>query len=542
MSELIKSISKKEWWLVGLLALLVIIITASPFVYGYIVSVKEDLVFSGIHHYAPGDTNVFLSMIEQVKQGNNVFINLYTSEPQLRAQINPLWLSVGWLAKLFNLPNLLALHIARSLWIMIFCFVAYLFIAYFFQDKIKRKIIIIFILFSSGLGFLFNQILYDQNNIYEHPTDIWVTESITFSTLFHSPHLIASLTLIILTFLLMLMSFEKNKYLYSVLGGFSCLLMLSFHPFNGPTIYGVLGVYLLFLFIKNKKIMWTYLKHFAILCLIPLPAVLYYFLIYEADEIVRNWNAQNILPSPSVWMYLIGYGLLLSLLIFGIWKIVKKYDQKRIFIVLWFFTSAVLLYIPLSFQRRLSEGLHIPIAILAAIGIISILNYISQKRGQNSNLIVGLIIFFSIFLPMTNLQVIGQDFYLFTKSKDNPYYFYMYQGEKEAMNWLRDNLSKEEKVFSSMLTGNFIPAYSGRVVWIGHSPQTADLANKIELQNWFWENDSEIEKKYDLLKSYDLDYLYYGGEEKNLGTFDPATKNYLREVFWNNKVVIYKVL
>ncbi|XOU94203.1 MAG: hypothetical protein ACNFW9_05155 [Candidatus Kerfeldbacteria bacterium] len=539
MIELIKSVNKKEWWLVIGIATLLVIITAVPYLYGYF-STPEDMVYTGLHHFAPGDTNVFLSMIEQVRQDENIFINLYTSEDQLRIYTNPLWLTVGWVAKIFSLSNLLSIHVVRSILIFIFVAVMYLFLSYLFKKIKKRKLILLIILFSSGLGSFFNPFLYDTGNIYEHPTDIWVTESITFSTLFHTPHLTASLTLIVVIFLFMLLAFEKNKYLYSVLAGFACLLMLWFHPFNGPTIYGVLAVYLLIIFLRNKGITWSYIRHYAVLCLIPIPVVLYFYLMNKADWVIRAWQSQNILPSPSVWMYLIGYGLLIPMLIFGLWSVFKKMDNKKSFVVAWFITSAIAIYVPISFQRRLSEGLHIPIAILAMLGILFVFNWIRSKRGKWSLWNSAFVMILLLFLPMTNFLIIGQDITLYSKAKDLPYY--IYQDEVNAMHWLRDNITIDEITFSSKYMGSFIPAHSGRVVWIGHSPQTVDLLNKKEYQYWFWEDDNESELKYDFLINNNIDYIFFGRKEKALGTYDPSTKNYLDNVYSNKEVTIYKLL
>ncbi|MBU0598615.1 hypothetical protein KKF61_06550, partial [Patescibacteria group bacterium] len=379
--------------------------------------------------------------------------------------------------------------------------------------------------------------LFDVNNIYEHPTDIWVSESITFLTLYHSPHLIASLTLIVLIFLLMLLAFEYNKKRYSISAGVACLFLLWFHPFNGPTVYLVLGTYLLVLMLWQRKIIKSYIKHFLILCIIPVPAVVYLYLISRADWVIRTWAAQNILPSPSVWMYIIGYGFILLFAFLGVWITFKKADNKKLFLVIWAIFSAMLLYIPLSFQRRMSEGLHIPLSILAFFGIYYLYKKIKTKRELYG---YSLIMFLIIFLPLTNFQILGQDIYLYTTKKDLPYY--LYEEEVAAMGWLKNNIGEKEIIFSSFYMGNYIPAHSGRIVWIGHGPQTIDLPTKYQQSEWFWQSDNEILEKRNFLQDNAIDYIFYGRKEKELGTYNPATKEYLEQVFINSKVEIYKVL
>jgi len=541
MRELLSRIKKKEWIFVLLMGLLVVAITAVPYLYGYLAR-PDNYVYTGLHHFAPGDTNVYLSMIEQVKQGHNVLINLYTSEPQLRSQISPFWLVTGYLARFLNLNNLLAFHVARSLAIFVFAVVAYLFISFLIARINHRKVILVILLFSSGLGWLFSPFLFDPQNPYENPSDMWIPESNTFNTLFHSPHMTFSVTLIVLVFLLMLLAFKYNKYRYSIGAGIACLLLLWIHPFNGPTVYGVLGGYILLMSICAKKIKWDIFRHFVLLCFIPLPAVLYYYLIYQADWVIRKWNEQNILTSPSVWMYIIGYGFLLVLLVFGMRKIIKSRIKDQYFLIVWFVVSAMLLYFPIYFQRRLSEGLHIPIAIMAGLGTYYIITFLSNKFGRRSNYIIAFVLFLIIFLPMSSFQVWGQDLYLYRNAQRHHEIYYLHEGEVAAMHWLRDNLEITEVIFSRKYKGNYIPAYSGRLVWIGHGPQTADLEKKVDLQEWFWQDDQATEEKYQLLLDYGVDYLYYSSYEKKLGDYNPATKDYLEQVFSNDQVEIYKVL
>ncbi|MFA5134963.1 MAG: hypothetical protein WC505_04235 [Patescibacteria group bacterium] len=534
----VKSFTKGEWWFLVAIAIGVIAVTGLPYVYGCMTA-PAGTVYTGLHHLTPGDTNVFLSMIEQTKQGENVFINLYTSEPQERLFVNPLWLSVGWIGRLLGASGLLALHIARSLLIAGFIFVAYLFIAYFIEKRSYRRWALLLLVFSSGLGVFFNPFLFDTSNIYEHPTDIWVAESITFLTLYHSPHLVASLMLIILVFLLMLFAFSTGKFRYSAGAGAACLLLVWFHPFNGPTVFAVLGIYIFAYSIVKRKIVWSFVRHYVVLGLFAALPVAYLYWLYRADWVIRSWSSQNILPSPSVWMYLIGFGAVLLFAIVGAWRVLKKQGSKQLFIVCWAATSAVLLYVPVDFQRRLSEGLHVPLALLAFLGISYAVGRLRETYGADTARVYILMMLLIVFLPLTNIQILGQDLYMYSTKKTLPYY--LYEGEVEAMHWLRDNAAEREITFSSYYMGNFIPAYSGRIVWIGHGPQTIDLPRKKIASDWFWEADAEISEKRQFLYDEGISFVFYGRKEEEIGTFDPDTKPFLEQVFRNEDVSIYRV-
>ena len=202
--EVIHSISAKERGLLVWLCIIVIVVTAGPYLFGYL-RTPSGTTYTGIHALTPGDSNVYYSYLEQVKQGHYLFQDLYTSETQAYPYFQPFWFLVGTFAKIFSLPNWLAVQLSRLLLIPLFIFTAYLFIAYLFSDKIKRKLTIFLLLFSSGLGGLLAPILesgkYIAGGYYHWPMDLWVPESISFLSLYHLPHILASSTLFLLVFL-----------------------------------------------------------------------------------------------------------------------------------------------------------------------------------------------------------------------------------------------------------------------------------------------------------------------------------------------------
>jgi len=88
--------------------------------------------------------------------------------------------------------------------------------------------------------------------------------------------------------------------------------------------------------------------------------------------------------------------------------------------------------------------------------------------------------------------------------------------------------------------GNFIPAYTGRIVYIGHGPQTIYLQEKIKIIDWFFRN-NENEKKYEFLTKNKITHLFYSQKEKEIGDYNPTSKNYLKKLFRVNKTVYCKL-
>lgn len=549
ISDLIKTINKKEWRLIAIVIFIVVIITSLPHLYGFL-NTPAKYYYTGSQRVNSADIQVYFSYLEQVKQGHWFFKDLFTSEPQQRIIFNPLWLGIGLLAKFFHLSSFLAFQLARIFLIPIFLILAYVFIVYFFSDEIKRKICFIALIFSSGLGALlsryWSKFFYFANGYANMPVDLWVPESNTFFTLYYSPHFIASLTLFVLIFFLMLLAFTNNKLKYSLWAGLAGLFLFSFHPYHFFTITAVLGVYLLVLFIKNKKIKWNFLIYYLILLFVSSFSILYYLLLNYYDWLTLQRTFQNICLTPKLWLVLISYGLGLIFALIGVYSFYKnkKINNNFIFIITWFVVQFLLIYSPLRFQVRLTEGLHIPIIILCVTGLFFMKDYLQKINSQKIfGFLTGKIFFFFffiIFFSFSNLFVLAVD--LAGILIQSPVY-YISQDKASAMFWLKDSTSEDEVIFSNLYNGNLIAGISGRAVYVGHRGETAYFnEEKTILAKWFFRNNEMDEKKQEFLKKNKIDYIFYSRKEDTLEDFQLGKNNYLEEVYKNKEIIIYKVL
>jgi len=175
---------------------------------------------------------------------------------------------VGNLAKIFNWSVIFSFHFIRLFLTPVFVVAVYIFFTLFFRESKERKLALIFLLFSDGVGAYFiapfSLLDFSGQPGFGTPNDIWVPESITFLSLYKTPHFIASLILMILIFLLMLLAFEKKQFRYSFGAGILAAIYFNFHPFYIPLIFGTLFFYLTILIFKAKKILWFEVSHFFI--------------------------------------------------------------------------------------------------------------------------------------------------------------------------------------------------------------------------------------------------------------------------------------
>ena len=552
MKDLIKSISKNEWQFAALMSLVIILITSLPYLYAYFMA-SPGLVYNGLHALSPGDIPVYYSYIDQIKSGDFLVKDLFTNEPQTIGTFNVWWTLVGLLAKIFDLSPILVFQLARVLMIPVFVFVAYAFISYFFSEAKKRKLCLLFLLFSSGLGFYLagNVSLnnFRSEAIYWWPIDLWLTEANTFNTLYQTSHFIASITLMISIFLLMLLAFGKNKFSYAVISGILALFYFNFHPYYLPVIFGALGLYLLVLMIQENKFLWKRAGYLITVFIISLPAIIYHVWLIQNSEVIARRALQNVTLISPIFFVFMGYGFLWLGFLLGLFFLVKnkKLDNRFLFLLIWFLVNIVLIYSPFPFHSRYTQGLHIILVIFTVVGFFELYDYLRIKMKPktfdfwvNNPFLLGMI-FLVLFLPSTLFSV-SRDIYHFTyqpplvKEK-----FYLEKDFLAAASWLR-NAPLPGGVFSAELSARFLPGFSGRTVYLAHDHETLFFDAKLMYVFWFYKDNQNDEAKKNFLQTQGIDYVFYGRYEKELGSFDPAQEDYLKLVFNTPKIQIYEVV
>ena len=86
------------------------------------------------------------------------------------------------------------------------------------------------------------------------------------------------------------------------------------------------------------------------------------------NPVMALWSAQNQTPSPPLWDYALGYGLVLLLALLGVWAALRRRRDSDWLLVAWAATTGVLLYLPFGLQRRLVIAWIVPLGMLATRG------------------------------------------------------------------------------------------------------------------------------------------------------------------------------
>lgn len=538
--------NRREWGFVLVLGVLALVITSIPYILGAVWA-TENRVFGGFV-FALEDCYSYLAKMRQGAEGEWLFHIAYTSEPHIGTLFFPFHLLLGKIAALvpgsdLTLRMVWVYHAARWLCGLGLLLTLYRFLAEFTTRVAVRRLAWLIVTFGGGLGWLL-VVLGEPDWLGSQPLDFILPEGFTFLVLYAFPHIALARTLLLWGILFLLWSWSPDRVSritrhvfrvpYSVVAGALWLLMGLVVPFYVAVAWAVTGAAWIALWIRSGRAVWREAVQAGISVLVSCPIVLYSAWVFQ-KPVYAVWAAQNTIRSPHPLHYLAAYGPLL------VWAALAVRDAWRAERPLWLALAWVcvvpfLVYSPFNLQRRLVEGVQVPLGLLAAWGLVKVSEAIGQ-RGIRYTLIMGAAVG---ILSLTNLMlVVGNCRAL----NGLPGPIYRDIGEIAALDWLHGEAGPTDVVLSSYETGNYLPARVWARSFLGHGPETVYFAEKRLLVARFFDEATSHRWRYELLDYYGVDYVFWGPAERALGNFDPrAATYYLWPVYEVDEYTIFKVV
>jgi hypothetical protein len=533
---------------VVIVAVVVVAVSCLPYLVGYLFT-PPGRVFGGFVLDAV-DSNTYLAKMQQGAQGHWKAVLLHTPEDHPALRLYVFYLALGHLAAWLGLPLIVVYHAARAACGLILLIGLYIFMSLFLESRRVRWVAYLLAAIGSGVGWLIILVAGNPTLGGVSPLDFWLMEAYVFFTLFLFPQSALAMALLMGTLGGMVKFFERDGGWWPWLFALGCgLALVLLNPYVLVVTGVVLGGYWLAVWISRRRLPWREAVALAALGVLLAPPMAYYALQFNSHPVWLSFLSQDIVPSPPVWYYMAGYGLVFLLALPGAWYVLRRRNERQLMLIIWPAVILLVSYLPFSGQRRMIFGGVIPLAALAAIGLMIIVvpwiqrSQLGSKlaaRGYSQERLGALIISLSVALSsLSNLLLVAGSTLSVASGAPG---ITQPVAVEEAVAWLGEHSTLDDVTLSSYQVGNVIPARIGRrVVW-GHWDETAFFDQKKTDVTAFFDGATSDEERQAFLRRYGVDYVFYGPAERELGSFDLLAVSYLQPIFSTNQVTIYQVM
>ena len=190
----------------------------------------------------------------------------------------------------------------------------------------------------------------------------------------------------------------------------------------------------------------------------------------------------------------------------------------------WLLLVPVLLYVPYNLQRRFAEGVYVPLAALAVLGLSIGIGKPPLRRIVSR---FGPLTLIALTLPATGLVWVGG--LVVALQPRSP--VFQTRDQVATYAFLARSLPPRSVVLSAFDFGNAAPAYGYLVAYMGHGPETPNLEAKRIQALLFYAPGTAQTLRRDAYNVMGVPYVVVTPQDQADG-FDPARQtDYLQKIF-----------
>lgn len=490
---------------------------------------------------SPFDVFSYFAKIEEAIRGAWLLWVPHTPEPHNPAFLFPHYVLLGKLGALTGLTAPVLYHAFRVVAGGVLLLTAYWFLAAVTTQLAVRRTAFLFTALGGGLGWVTS--LFGVVGI-----DATVPESNTFHTLLVNPHFALATALLLIIAMLVLHAAPRFPITRMGWAGALSVLAVVLQPFFVALMWCVAGAWAATVGLRRglgSLAGPSRLLAFAWRPGLALPFAGFtlagglMWLNLQSNFATKGWIDQNFTPSPPVLNFLGAYGILAPLAVAGgvrAWRAPESAGLTRngaLLLLAWAVALPIMFYAPMQYQRRLSEGAHVPVSALAAGGLWWWAGRLGTERawrllrfGAMALLLMGTV-WLAAFM-LAGAQALRVPFYLPRQ-------------DVAALDWLAGNAAFGEVVIAAPIMGNLIPAWAPVRTYWGHGFETIDSANKLARTDRFFSPGDSPDARCQLLAEAGISYVYEGTLEKAKLGGTLAGQPGLQPAYQAAGVTIYRV-
>jgi hypothetical protein len=307
----------------------------------------------------------------------------------------------------------------------------------------------------------------------------------------------------------------------------------------------------------------------------------YQFLIFHDSEDFRLKALMPQLPPPLLDV-LLSYGLLVVLAIYG--AVVSWPNRRLRLITLWALVTFVMIYAPVIWSRRMIEGIHLPLCLLAAIGLVHLARRVpsSVARATVIGGVAGVMCLSTVvFIQKSLAQAANNNFSnqthtlwssaayrrsvrdVFGRQRNRTASargsgqlavsdiwegfrqpLYLTAGDAAALRFIGDHAANDPSraVLCFSMLGNYVPRETGLHVFVGHGNHTLYFPRKARQTLDFYSGDMPPQQALTWLHENRIGYIIEGYYERALPPATlPSRRLRLPKLFERDGTAVYAV-
>lgn len=512
-------IEPREWrWVVTISFCLALLSFIPFFVISYQgFTSKENIVFTGTIYDSlnvAGD----LVYLDSASRGDWMGHYRHTPEVHNGMLMDVVYLALGNLSRLFSLSTVTIYHVFRV------CAAAFMYLCLYqlsasIWSKVRtRRIFFLLTSVGSGFGWFLSALQPDARYL-----DVSMPSAFPFySTLssLHTPLVIACLALLASVIVAVMRPNETESPTVSNGGTMVFLLglvLVQLYPVVFLPIAIAFSLNIILGWTADRRINRSQLSWLLWFIVPSLPILLYYGLFLENNPIhALIWQQSMTNKPPTIDVFLLSYGILLILAIPGLYRAIRRFERDgNQFMIIWFMTMVLLIFLPTRVQLNFVVGLVIPMTYFATRGIEDFwMRKISPRYWMP---VAGCVLIFS---SISNVMILTKP--LLTDEASNN--MVMLSPEyHDVFRWLAYQGIESPLVLASPEVSLWLPTRVDVRVVYGHPTYTADAETKYQAVMEWYQSDqcdmSLLDGAVHIPNStpYQVDYVIDGPLERELG-------------------------
>jgi len=494
----------------------------------------------------------FSAMRQGTESASWLIYDRLSQEPHNPALLYPLYVGLGKLASVLGVGMTEAFLAASTLGRLCLLLAIWYFTGLISDNTRIRRAGLVFIALTSGLTATLG--LIERLTGIPLPIggrDLEDPELSTSLVLFTAPHLMIGLALLLTSARLYADCWlEWRPWQYPALGIVVAALGLV-NPFTLVPLCALVVAHAIAMLAWRRRVERAGVGAAALVLLIAGPLALLNAVTFSLDPFWgATYGRQNQTLTPPVGDILQAFGLLAPLALVAIPRVARSLTPGRMLILIWIPLALMLMQAPIGVQRRLGIGIHPSVSLLAAMGVMPLLDAFRRWRGPIARVgrplaMAGLaqsllgstaynaVVVLTIALaPMMGWQAPNRTAVVHPA--------YEPAAVVAAGEWLAEHAPRDAVVLGTDTTASYIAARAPVRAYAGHWVATLNYREKDAAARWFYAAPVD-DARLTFLRDNQIDYVVYGPIEAMIGPPAEVDLPGLTRVFGTNGLTIFQV-